>query len=133
MSKFIDLSHTFEDGMPGFKLKDKDGSYIQYTANIHPFLTHEQSKCKYEGKSCFEITEMTFQTSVGTYLDSPYHRFPEGRDISEIEIDELILPGLLIDVRGKKSFETIEEIPASLELGGKAILFNFGWDHTALI
>ncbi|MCB0198420.1 MAG: cyclase family protein, partial [Anaerolineae bacterium] len=60
-SKFIDLSQTFEDGMPGFKLKNEDGSFTQYTAHIYPFITHEQSKPKYEGLAEFEITEMRFQ------------------------------------------------------------------------
>ena len=95
MSKFIDLSHYFEDDMPGFRMKDKDGSYTKFTANIKPFLTHEESKPKYNGKASFEITEISFQTSIGTYLDSPYHRYTEGRDISEIEIKEVIFPGVV--------------------------------------
>jgi len=36
MTKFIDLSHDFEDNMPGFKLKNEDGTIKQYTAKIHP-------------------------------------------------------------------------------------------------
>jgi len=130
MTKFIDLNHDFEDNMPGFKLKNEDGTIKQYTAKIHPFLTHEQMKSKYKGKCSFEITEITFQTSVGTYLDSPYHRYPKGRDISEITIDEVILPGVVIDVRGRREFEAIgtEIIASNLDLKEKAVLFNFGWD-----
>ncbi|WP_018248790.1 cyclase family protein [Orenia marismortui] len=130
MFKFIDLSHYFEDNMPGFKMKNEDGTYTKYTAEIKPFLTHEESKPKYQGKASFEITEILFQTSLGTYLDSPYHRYPEGRDISEIKIDEVILSGVVIDVRGKNEFESIgvDIIPNDLKLEGKAVLFNFGWD-----
>lgn len=130
MVKYIDLSHTFEDGMPGFKMKNEDGSYTQFTAKIHPFLTHQQTKPKYHDECSFEITEMTFQTSVGTYLDSPFHRYPNGRDISELEIEELILSGIVIDVRGKGEFESIglDAIPKNLDSKGKAVLFNFGWD-----
>ncbi|WP_454053625.1 cyclase family protein [Clostridium sp. Marseille-Q7071] len=130
MSRFIDLSHYFEDGMPGFKMKDEFGQLIQYTAKIKPFLTHEQSAPTFDGKACFEITEITFQTSIGTYLDSPYHRYHEGRDISEIEIDEVVLEGIVIDARGKGDFEPIgvDIIPNGLDLSGKAVLFNFGWD-----
>ena len=130
MTKYIDLSHFFEDNMPGFKLKNPDGSYTQYTARIRPFLTHEETKPKFEGKCSFEITEISFQTSVGTYLDSPYHRYPGTRDISQIKIEEVILPGVVIDVRGKNNFESVglEIIPKNLELKDKAVLFNFGWD-----
>jgi kynurenine formamidase len=131
MSRFIDLSHYFEDGMPGFRMKNEDGTFTQYSAHIRPFITHEESLPKYQGKASFEITEITFQTSIGTYLDSPYHRHADRRDISQIELDEVILPGIVIDVRGRKEFESvgIEVIPEEISLKGKAVLFNFGWDQ----
>jgi kynurenine formamidase len=126
---FIDLSHTFEDNMPGFKMSDEAGNVTQYTAKIRPFFTHEQSRAKYQGQSAFEVTEITFQSSVGTYLDSPFHRYPGGRDISQIRLEEVILPGLVIDARGWEAFEGVgvEVIPPGLKLAGKAVLFNFGW------
>jgi kynurenine formamidase len=128
--KFVDLSHNFEDKMPGFRMKRKDGTLTQYTTKIYPFLTHNQTKPFFHGKCSFEITEITFQTSVGTYIDSPYHRYPKGRDISEIKLEEVILPGLIIDIRGKNSFESVglEIIPKNTSFKGKAVLFNFGWD-----
>ncbi len=131
MAEFIDLSHDFEDNMPGFKLKNEDGTVTQFTAKIHPFLTHEETRTKYQGGCSFEITEMSFQTSVGTYLDSPYHRYPDGRDISEIRIEEVILPGTIIDLRGRKAFESVgvQAIPEKRTLTDKAVLFNFGWDR----
>ena len=131
MSKFIDLSHYFEDGMPGFRMKNEDGSYTQYSAKIRPFMTHKQSLSKYNGKASFEITEITFQTSIGTYLDSPYHRHSDRRDISEIDLDEVILSGIIINVKGRKEIEPvgIEVIPEEINLKGKAVLFNFGWDQ----
>lgn len=130
-AKFIDLSHTFEDGMPGFKLKNEDGSFTQYTAQVYPFMTHEQSKPKFEGLAAFEITEIRFQTSIGTYLDSPYHRYETGRDISQIALEEVILPGVVVDVRGRDAFEPVgsEVLPSEIDLAGKAVLFNFGWDQ----
>jgi kynurenine formamidase len=128
---FIDLSHDFEDNMPGFKMKNDDGTVTPLTARIHPFLTHEQSKKKFAGHCSFEVTEITFQTSVGTYLDSPYHRFPDGKDISEINLEDVILEGVVIDVRGKDGFEAVgrEVLPPEAVLKDKAILFNFGWDR----
>jgi arylformamidase len=127
---FIDLSHTFEEGMPGFRLKKEDGTYTQFTAKIHPFMTREQMKPMFKGDCSFEITEMSFQTSIGTYIDSPYHRYQDGRDISEIGIDEVILPGVALDVRGLTALQGVfkDAIDDSLDLRGKAALFNFGWD-----
>jgi arylformamidase len=127
----IDLSHTIEDGMPGFKLKNDDGTVTQFTARVHPFLTHDQSRPHYQGKAEFEITEVSFQSSVGTYIDSPYHRHREMRDISRIALEEVILPGVVIDVRGRSPFEAADLADAhqSLDLASKAVLFNFGWDQ----
>jgi kynurenine formamidase len=76
-----------------------------------------------------QVTEIRFQTSVGTYLDSPYHRYPEGRDIGELEIDELVLPGMVVDAHGLAPGEevTLDALPADTSLAGKAVLFDFGW------
>jgi len=116
--------------MPGFRMKSEDGTVTPFSARIRPFLTHEQSRPRYNHQAEFEITEMTFQTSIGTYLDSPYHRFPDRRDISELELDEVILPGVVIDVRGREAWEAVgpNVLPSGISLAGKAVLFNFGWD-----
>jgi kynurenine formamidase len=129
MSKFIDLSHFFEDSMPGFKIKNEDGTYTQYTAKIYPFLSHEQTRPKFKGQAEFEITQMEFQSSLGTYLDSPYHRHKNKKDISQIDIQDTIKEGIVIDARSRSSWEKIglDYLPKA-NLRGKAILFNFGWD-----
>jgi len=128
--RFVDLSHQFEDGMPGFRMEDEDGTYTEYTAEIRPFLTHEESESHYEGEAAFEVTEITFQTSVGTYLDSPYHRYPAGRDIGDLGVDELVLPGIVVDARGLEPYEElgVDALPTDRELTNRAVLFNFGWD-----
>jgi arylformamidase len=125
--RFVDLSHTIEDGMPGFRMKNADGSLTEYTARVRPFLTHEQSRPYYQGKAEFEITDLALQTSVGTYIDSPYHRHRAKRDIGQIELDEVILPGVVIDVRGRAAWDAVDF--AAQDLDGKAVLFNFGWDR----
>jgi arylformamidase len=125
--RFVDLSHTIEDGMPGFRMKNADGSLTEYTAHVRPFLTHEQSRPFYQGKAEFEITDLALQTSVGTYIDSPYHRHRAKRDIGQIKLDEVILPGVVIDVRGRAAWNAVDF--AANDLSGKAVLFNFGWDQ----
>lgn len=131
MTQFVDLSHTIETGMPGFKMRDADGQITEYTAQVRPFLTHDESRRFYDGQAEFEITELTLQTSIGTYLDSPYHRHRTMRDISAIKLDEVILPGVVLDVRGRAAWEPVElsADQRALDLAGKAVLFNFGWDQ----
>jgi kynurenine formamidase len=126
---FVDLSRPLEDGMPGFRMGDEDGSVTEYSADIHPLFTHEDSRPRYDGQAAFEVTEIQLQTSVGTYLDAPYHRYPDGRDIGELGIDELVLPGTVVDARGLAPGEQlpVEALPPDTALAGNAVLFDFGW------
>jgi kynurenine formamidase len=126
---FVDLSRPLQDGMPGFRMENEDGTITEYSADIHPLFTHEESRPRYDGQAEFEVTEIRFQTSIGTYLDAPYHRYREGRDIGELEIDELVLPGTVVDARGLAPGEQLTEdaLPADASLAGKAVLFDFGW------
>jgi hypothetical protein len=41
---FIDLSHDFADGMPGFTATLPDVSRLRCTARIRPLITHAQSR-----------------------------------------------------------------------------------------
>ena len=95
MSGFIDLSHDFADGMPGFTATLPDGSRLRCTARIRPLVTHAQSRQSFDGKAEFELTEASFPTSIGTYIDSPYVRHRDRRDVGALRIDELVLPGLM--------------------------------------
>jgi arylformamidase len=127
---FLDLSHDFADGMPGFSLK-RDGEIRQFTASIRPFLTHEQSAPFYDNKASFEITEVHFQTSIGTYLDAPRHRWKERRDISQLKLDELILPAIRVNVRDvrKGARVGLGQLDLPDNIAGKAVLVRFGWDR----
>jgi arylformamidase len=126
---FIDLSHDFADGMPGFSLR-RDGEVKQFTASVRPFLTHEASAPFYEGKASFEITEVNFQTSIGTYLDAPRHRWAERRDIGSLRLDEVILPGARIEVPNAKPNERVglDRLDLPGDLSGRAVLVRFDWD-----
>jgi kynurenine formamidase len=135
MSRFIDLSHDFADGMPGFTATLPDGSRRRCTAQIRPLVTHAQSRRSFDGKAEFELTEMSFQTSIGTYIDSPYVRHRDRRDVGALRLDELILPGLLIDLGGLAAGAAAEVADlrrgagGTLDLAGKAVLCRFGWDR----
>ena len=127
---FVDLSHPFYDAMPGFRMKGADGSPVEYSARIKPFLTHEASRPLYDGQAAFEITEVHFQTAVGTYLDSPYHRHKDRRDIGAIEISDVIAEGICVDLTGHSGGQEIgpAALPDQADLEGKALLLRFGWD-----
>ena len=83
MPRFVDLTHDFAEGMPGLTMTGPDGQKVTLGARIRPFVTHEQSRARYGGKAEFTMTEVSFQTSLGTYVDSPYVRWRERRDVEE--------------------------------------------------
>lgn len=121
--------------MPGIRMRAADGAEVQLTARIRPFVTHEQSRPKYQGKAEFTLTEVSFHTSIGTYLDSPYVRYPDRRDIGALRIEELVLPGLVIDLTHLSAGEPAgpedlrNGVSGELAVAGKAVLCRFGWDR----
>ena len=127
----IDLSQTISNDMPGFRLRDASGNPVQFAARIKPFLTHEQSRPNYHGKAEFEITEVAFHTSIGTYLDAPRHRFAGMADIADLPLEGLILNGIVVDgsmARPGRPLSTAD-IPEGTDLRNRAVLINFGWDR----
>lgn len=127
----IDLSHSFADGMPGFTMRTPDGRTETFTASVKPFLTHEASAPFYDGKASFELTEITFQTSIGTYLDAPAHRFEGRRDIAALRLEEVVLDGAVVHAPDGKPGEPIGLDVCTLpsDLANKAVLFRFNWDR----
>ena len=70
--------------------------------------------------------------NTGTYLDSPFHRYPDGRDLSQLELGSLAnLESLLVRCLSAEMDPSQRGIsPASLagcDLKGKAVLFHTGW------
>ena len=67
--------------------------------------------------------------NTGTYLDSPFHRYPDGKDPSELDLRTLAnLDGVVVrclagSVRGIEP-DSLKDI----EIEGKAVLFHTGWD-----
>ncbi|MEZ4662828.1 MAG: cyclase family protein [Caldilineaceae bacterium] len=76
MSKFIDLSHTIEEGMITYKGLP--------APVICDFLSREKSRDFYEAGAEFQIGKIEMVTNTGTYLDCPFHRYAHGHDLSQI-------------------------------------------------
>jgi arylformamidase len=127
----IDLSQLFYDGMPGPRFKSQAGEAVELTARIRPFMTHADSTRHYQGKASFEISDVSFQSSVGTKLDAPRHRFQGAADIASLELDRLVLDGVVIDARHAHPGQALGsgDLRFPEHLAGRAVLMNFGWDR----
>ena len=92
--KLIDLSHTVFDGLVTYK-----GLPAPVMCD---YLSREKSKSFYEAGTSFQIGRIDMVGNTGTYLDSPFHRYEDGRDLSAITLEEVAnLPGLFIEAEGK--------------------------------
>ena len=128
---FVDLSHVFHDGMPGVQFKEETGQIVELTAHIRPWMTHAQSRRHYDGKASFEISDVAFQSSVGTKMDAPRHRFEGADDVASIALDRLVLDGVVIDARHADAGQQLgwADLQFPEHLAGRAVLVNFGWDR----
>jgi len=122
--QLIDLSQTIEPGMPMF-------SPTAPPVKVGAWLTHEQSAQtgRYEGCVC-AITEVSFVTSVGTYMDAPYHFHPDRAAIHALSLEQLILPGVVIDCSNVGERTPIEpDVLDGVAIAGKAVLFRTDWSR----
>jgi len=117
--KLIDLSHEVEDGMV---------TYIGLPVPlICDYLSREDSRSHYTDGTEFHIGKIELVANTGTYVDSPFHRFADGIDLSQLPLESLAdLPGIVVratDVGRAVQADTFH----GLDLKGKAVLVHTGW------
>ena len=123
-SRFVDLSQTFHDGMPGIRRPTADGGWQEETVRLRVTRTRAESA------GGFESTDVAFPTAIGTYIDAPYCRYADKRDIAGLALDDVILPGIVIDCRRFGDGEIVsDDVLPRASLAGQAVLFNLGWDR----
>ena len=120
---YIDLSHTIEDGLVTYKGLP--------APIICDYWSRESSKELYEDGSSFHIAKVELVSNTGTYLDCPFHRYEDGKDLSELTIAamadlEIVVihadyhqVGLSIGIESFKGHD----------LEGKAVLIQTNWDE----
>lgn len=120
--KLIDLSHTIEEGMITYKGLP--------APVICDFWSREQSKAQYEDGSSFLISTIEMSSNTGTYLDSPFHRYEEGKDLSELPLDMIShLEGIVITVDGRQEKAIDVSYFTDVEVKDKAVLVHTSWDQ----
>src|SRR5499427_2673371 len=85
----VDVSHAVEHGMITYK-----GLPAPLVCD---FLSREQSRSHYAPGTEFHIGKIEMVANTGTYLDAPFHRYANGKDLSELSLDRLAnLDGIVI-------------------------------------
>jgi kynurenine formamidase len=118
--KLIDLSHTIEDGMITYK-----GLPAPVVCD---YLSREKSRSIYEPGTEFQIGKIEMVANTGTYIDCPFHRYADGKDLSEVELKRFAnLEGILVTADYRKGIEIGKSFFERLNVKGKAVLVNTGW------
>ena len=81
MKKLLDLSHTIEDGLITYKGLP--------APIICDYLSREDSKKYYAEGTTFQIGKIEMCSNTGTYIDSPFHRYEDGKDLSQLDLESL--------------------------------------------
>lgn len=120
----IDLSHTIEDGLITYKGLP--------APIICDYLSREASRNFYEPGTEFQIGKIEMVANTGTYIDCPFHRYADGKDLSETGLECLAeLEGLLIRADYQQGLAVDASFFQGKEIQGRAVLVYTGWgdDH----
>ena len=127
-TRLVDLSHTVREGLvtyPGLP-----------APTITPFLTRADSVANYAPGTQFAMDVLTMIGNTGTYLDSPFHRYDHGTDLSGLELETLVgLPAELfrlsevVDTSRGGARGIGAEVFFDRDLAGSAVLLQTGWDR----
>jgi arylformamidase len=121
-SRFVDLSHTITHGMttyPGLP-----------GPVICDYLSRERSRELYAPGVEFQIGKIEMVSNTGTYLDSPFHRYADGKDLSALRLESLAdLDAVVVRAHmGLGRAISPREFEA-FDLRGRAVLVHTGWDQ----
>ena len=121
MSKFFELSHIVEDGMitysglPGPRISDH--------------LSREASRPHYAEGTTFQIGKIEMVANTGTYIDAPFHRYQEGKDLSQLDLSSMASLDGLVFHAPSSSRKISPEVFNGRDVRGKAVLIHTGWDR----
>lgn len=119
-TRLIDLSHTIEDGLVTYK-----GLPAPIVCD---YLSRETSRQFYEAGTEFQIGKIEMVTNTGTYLDCPFHRYADGKDLSEFGLEAFAdLEGTVIHVPHTDTLAITEAHLQSYEIRNRAVLIHTGW------
>jgi kynurenine formamidase len=121
MKRFVELSHILEDGTGAYP------GLPQPSIGAH--LDHDQSRARYDGKAEFYIGRIQTIANVGTYIDSPFHRFRDGQDLAAVGLDRVAgLSGIVLEADPKAGRAFASSARPS-DVAGRAVLVRTGWDR----
>jgi kynurenine formamidase len=117
----VDVSHDVEHGMITYKGLP--------APLISDFLSREDSRSRYTEGTEFHIGRIEMVANTGTYMDSPFHRYAEGKDLSQLELSSIAnLDGVCFRALNSAGQGIDATLFQRADIRGKAVLVHTGWD-----
>jgi len=91
LGRVVDLSHTLMPGREEYRLEIDTRSAEKW---------EQFSKYPRIGDSWYVISEVTLSTHSGTHIEFPYHHVKDGQDAATFPLENLVGPGVVVDVSG---------------------------------
>jgi arylformamidase len=119
-SVLIDLSHIIEHGMMTYKGLP--------APLICDYLSRENSRALYSAGTEFQIGKVEMVGNTGTYVDCPFHRYADGKDLSQTSIQSFAnLKGVTVRADFRNGIEIGPSFFEKVDVHGKAVLVNTNW------
>lgn len=116
----IDLSHTVEHGMVTYKGLP--------APLICDFLTRADSRQRYAPGTEFQIGRIELVGNTGTYLDSPFHRYADGKDLAALPLSSLANLECVVARIPRNDQRAITTLPFKpRDIRGRAVLIQTDW------
>lgn len=120
--RLVDLSHTIESGLITYK-----GIPAPV---ICDYLSREASRALYSAGTEFQIGRIDMVANTGTYLDTPFHRYPDGADLADLPLESVTHLQCLVAHIGSATGRAIHSLPFSAaEVRGRAVLVHTDWSR----
>ena len=114
MTRFVELSHPLETGMPVYP--------------GHPLVEF----LPVDAEPPRQILRLQIGTHSGTHIDAARHFIPTGRTIDQYPLERFVVPTVIVAVRASRDHEidwaALADATADVPKGG-AILVQTGWDR----
>ena len=97
---------------------------------ICDYWSRETSAPMYDDGASFQIGRIDMIGNTGTYLDAPFHRYADGKDLAALDLQALSgLEGLVVRRPHGDRLAVEGRDFAGLDVRGKAVLVHTGWDE----
>lgn len=121
MARLVDLSHDITDGMVTYP-----GLPVPRTGSV---FTHAESQGRYAAGTEFAIGTIELCSNTGTYLDTPFHRYRDGHDLTELALERCADLPLVVIRAGVETGPIDPRALDDLDLEGAAVVFDTGWSR----